>query len=406
MALRTICRGTFAVAAMAALMVPFASAQDKLRNPKKDTLVPQTALSLCPALEVGSRESVPAGTALAVSADGIHRDTWLHTTTGAALDLRNRDTGVTRRIELVPPPLPPGVTWRVQEAEFSPDGSRLAVRSTGAIWVIDTQAAHVLFLAGVDAATQTYPGKMSWGGKQLAIVFWPVESYLADATAQKPVAVRIYDGTSGQVTRTLQVQLPSSNAWTEPRLSPDGSRVAVLVRANHWPGKAVLMLLAAETGKPVWENKISAEDLQWTSDGKQLMALGSELVWLDSENGKEVRQAGTSVAHSENQKLRVSEAAHTAAGKFSVYSPFKRMLKRNELRETRVVLWQLDTGKGICEIPIAAANSVDAWPTARDELISLEETYDVRPPLRLLKSAQIVTYQISKPAAPAKPAKP
>ena len=50
------------------------------------------------------------------------------------------------------------------------------MRTTGAVWVIDRTTAKVRFLIGQDAATQTYPGKMSWGENELAVLFWPAES--------------------------------------------------------------------------------------------------------------------------------------------------------------------------------------------------------------------------------------
>ncbi len=396
------------LAAAAALIIfsVTAQAQGPLRNPKKDTTVPQTALSLCNELEVVSRESVPPGTAIAVSADGKYLANWVHTTTGAALDLHNRDTGVTQRVELVPPALPPGIPWRVQEVAFSPDEKKLAVSTTGAVWVIDRASAKVRFLIGQDAATQAYPGKMSWGQNELAVSFWPAESYLADAVAAGPVELRIYYASSGEVARDIKLALPSSNTWTEPRLSPDGNQLAVLLRAQQWPGKADLFLFAADSGNALWRKKIAAEDLLWSGDGKQIVALGSDLVWLDAKDGKQIRKAGPGVAHSEFQKLRVNEAAQIAVGSFSVYSAMGRFFKSNEQHSQRIVLWRYGSARGICEIPVTAVNTVDAWPTARGEIISLEETYEIKPPLRLLKSAQIVTYRVLSPGAPANAAKP
>ena len=321
-------------------------AQSPLRNPKADTTQPQTALSLCNDLQVVKRQAVPPGTAIAISADGKTLATWVHTTTGAALDLHNRASGVTQRVELVPPALPPGIPWRVQEVAFSPDGSALAVRTTGAVWVIDRTTAKVRFLIGQDAATQTYPGKMSWGENELAVSFWPAESYLADALAAGPVEVRIFYGSSGEVARAIKLTLPSSNNWTEPRLSPDGNQLAVLLRAQQWPGKADLFLFAADSGKLLWQKKIGAEDLLWTSDGKQIVALGSDLVWLDAKKGKEVRKADPSVAHSEFQKLRVNETAQIAVGSFSVYSAMGRFFKSNEQHAERIVLWHLRYRQG------------------------------------------------------------
>ena len=288
----------------------------------------------------------------------------------------------------------------MQEVAFSPDGGALAVRTTGAIWVIDRTTAKVRFLIGQDAATQTYPGKMSWGDNELAVSFWLAESYLADALPAGPVDVKIYYRSSGKVARGIKLALPSSNNWTEPRLSPDGNQLAVLLRAQQWPGKADLFLFAADSGKVLWQKKIGAEDLLWTSDGTQIVALGSDLVWLAAKNGKQVRKADPGVAHSEFQKLRVNEAAQIAVGSFSVYSAMGRFFKSNEQHAERIVLWHLDTAKGICEVPVAPVNTIDAWPTARGDIISLEETYEIKPPLRLLKSSQIVTYRLAPASTP------
>ncbi len=401
MATRLTFRSPWPAACAALLLFSVtAEAQNPLRNPKTDTNLPQTALSLCGGMDVVTRQAVPPGTAIAVSADGKTLATWVHTTTGAALDLHNRESGVTQRVELVPPALPPGIPWRVQEVAFSRDGSALAVRTTGAVWVIDRATAKVRFLVGQDAAAQTYPGKMSWGDNELAVSFWPAESYLADAIAASPVKVRIYYAMSGDLARDISLTLPSSNNWTEPRLSPDGNSLAVLLRARQWPGKADLFLFASDSGKPLWQKKIGAEDLLWTADGKQIVALGSDLVWLDAKKGKEIRKAEPGVPHSEFQKLRVNETAQIAVGSFSVYSAMGRFFKSNEQHAERIVLWHFDTAKGICEIPIAAANTIDAWPTARGEVIALEETYDIKPPLRLLKSAQIVTYRLAPASTP------
>ena len=89
-----------------------------LRNPKADTTQPQTALSLCNDLQVVKRQAVPPGTAIAVSADGKTLATWVHTTTGAALDLHNRASGVTQRAGLVPPALPPGIPCACRKWRF------------------------------------------------------------------------------------------------------------------------------------------------------------------------------------------------------------------------------------------------------------------------------------------------
>jgi WD40 repeat protein len=354
---------------------------------------------------VVSRDAVPAGTGLAVSPDGSELLTYMHTTAGAVLNFVERSSGHSRRLELTPPALPPGVQWRIFDATFSPSGAWVAVRSTGQIWVIDTAKTQVAFSIGTDKAGQFYPGKLSWGGNQLAVPFWPPESYLADAAAKKPVEVRIYDAASGQITHRVSLPLPSADAWTVSRLSPDGAKLAVLLRARRWPGKADLLFASVESGK-AWQEKISAEDIHWSSDGKQVLALGNELVWLNAEDGKAVRKIATGIHHSEYQKLRVNEAAQIAAGEFTLYSPFKRMLHEGKTESSRLILWRLDTEKELCEVPLDAATDAEIWLTSSGEIVTLETSYEIRPPLRLPKSARIVTYRVAAPNEPAKPAAP
>jgi len=374
----------------------------QLPNPEGDKLVPQTSFSTCPALQIISREPVLAGTGLSVSTDGRFLATFIHTISGAVIELRERATGEKRRVELTPPALPAGVQWRIFEASFSPSGEWLAVRGVGMIWVLDVAAAKILYSIGADPAVQTYPGKISWGGNHLAVSFWPPESYLADALAKKRVEVRLYDAASGKIEQKLALPIPSSDAWAELRLSPDGSRLAVLLRARRWPGKSDLFVIAADSGNQVWEEQIGAEDLKWSSDGKQLLVLNNDLVWLDATNGRQVRRLATGIHHSEYQKLRVSEGAHLAVGELALYSAFKRVF-RNEKRQTRLFIWQLDSGKTLCAAPLDAATDAEIWVTDTEEILTLETMYDVRPPLRLPKSARIVTYRLAPPLPPAQP---
>jgi hypothetical protein len=396
--------GTILLVPVPASARNLANAQNQARD--RGTRVPQTALSLCPALKVVSREEATPGTALAVPANGQFRLTYVQTTQGAEFTLLNRDSGDATRFDEVIPALPPGITWRILGAGFSPDGELLAIHSVGAIWVFDTLNARKIFTIPADHEAQIYPGKMSWSRRQLAVSFWPAESFLADVRVKRPVEVRLYDGETGEVAQRLQLPLFSADAWTELRISPDGRRLAVLERPRKWPGNARLALFETAKGKLLWQKKIGAEDFDWTNEGKQMVLLGSKLVWLDAERGKEIREAETEVPHSELQKLRINEDAQLGIGKFSQYSAFKRALGGSKKREMRVVLWQLDTGKEICGQPLDPAVSLDAWPTARDEIIALEETYDVRSPLRLLKSARIVVYRLISPDNPEKPASP
>src|SRR2546425_146217 len=224
-------------------------------------------MSLCPALTVATREMVPAGTAIGVSPDGRYLVQYIHTTQGVELKLRNRDTGEDRSVQLEPPSLPPGVTWQVHEIIFSPSGSLFAVRSVGAIWMLDAETAQVRYQIGVDGEKQAYPGKAALAEGQMAAAFWPPESYLADAVPKKPIEVRFYEAATGKVLRSLSLALDSAERWTKLALTPDGSRLAVLLRPTRWPGKARLRVYASEDGKLLWERKIGAEDMAWLGDG-------------------------------------------------------------------------------------------------------------------------------------------
>ncbi len=384
------------VLAAGLLVQPAAQAQ-------QDTHVPQTALSLCPALKVVAREEVQAGTAIGVSPDGRRLVQYFHTTRGVEMRIHERGAGEEHRAHLEPPALPPGVIWQIHDVAFTPSGSLLAVRSVGKIWVLDAETAATRYQIAADTEKQIYPGKLSLVRDRLAVTFWPVESYLADAEANKPVEVRLYDAASGKLLQSLNLALGSANQWTEVALAPDGSRLAVLLRPTRWPGKARLLLFAVEDGKLLWERKIGGEDLLWSNSGKELLVLGARLSWLDAETGKTRREAEKNMHFSELQTLRVSEAGNFAVGHFHRFNPLKRSLARTDRRETRLLVWQLDTGKVLCELGPRPAEGADVWPTERGELISLEESYDVRPPLRLLHGATLVTYRLDLPAPAALP---
>jgi len=360
----------------------------------QDRQAPQAALAACPALTVAHRDSVVPGTGVAVSADGRWLAQFVHTNRGAELTLLDRDARKAQRVELDRPQLPPGVTWRVAELAFSPGGDLLAVRSTGAIWVLASASARLLYQIGLDAEKQIYPGQLSLARGQLAVIFWPPESYLAYARPKQPVEARIYDALSGKLLRRIMLALETPEEWSELMLSPGGERLAVLMRATRWPGKARLAVFAADTGKLLWQKKLSAEDVAWSGDGQRILALGGELVWLDAHTGKKVQEANTHVRFTEYQKLRLSEPTNTAAGHFVGYSPLRRALDMADRRDRRVLLWRLDTGKSLCDVRLDPGRRVDAWLTARGELIALEESYEVRPALELLRAAEIVTYRL------------
>jgi hypothetical protein len=360
----------------------------------QDTVVPQTALSTCERVSIVSREEVTAGTGLAVSPDGSWLALYVHTNRGAEVTLRPRAGGESSRIELIPPVLP-GVTWRMFDAAFSPAAELLAIRSTGAIFVLDVAAGSIRYQIDVDPERHLYPGKISLAAGMLSVLFWPPESYLAEAKTKKGVELRMYEAVTGTLQRTLPLAVESSEMWTKMELSPDALRIAILRRATRWPGKARLDVFAADSGKLLWEAKTSAEDLKWSADGKSIFALGGRLVTLDAATGKQKSEMNPNLGPAELQKLRVSETANLAAGQFSRYSPFKRSIVRNDRRESMVFLWQLTNATPVCQASLPPSQSVESWLTSQGEIITLEGNYELRPQLRLLKSAQIVTYRLA-----------
>jgi dipeptidyl aminopeptidase/acylaminoacyl peptidase len=384
------------------------------RYDKTDTEVPQYVLSTCTALAPAITEIVLPGTGMAVSPDGQFRVTWVNTPGGAELTLLNRDTQDQHYIALPAPVLSPGVAWRVLEARFSPDSHLLAIRSVGQIWVADAAAATLLYSINVDKDKQLWPGSFTWSDKFLGVTFWPPESVLADAPVKTPVIFDMYEAASGAGTHALPLDLASSDAWLEPALSPDASHIAVLERARTWPGSARLLLLDVATGRVKWERKISAEDIAWSADGSQILALGSRLMWLSSKDGRKMRESASDAGSSEYQRIKFNEQAGIAVASFSLYSSFHRLFSKHPQEQPLIVLWNLKSGEELCRKAPEASSSFDPWVTTRGEIVALEETYSVRPPLRLLESARIVTYKIvlpegkqatpvnSQPAAPAR----
>lgn len=361
----------------------------------QDLVVPQIALSPCPVVSVAARETLTAGAGLGVSPDGRWLAVYLHTNRGGEVTLRARESGEAHRIELVPPALPPGVTWRVMDATFSPSSELLAIRSTGSIWIIDVASGKSLYQVALDPERQLYPGRLSLAANTLAVFFWLPESYFAEAKAKHGADVRFYEAATGKLLRTLPLALESSDAWVEMKLSPDASRIAVLCRATRWPGKARLNLFAADSGKLLWEAKISAEDFQWTGDGQSLYALGGRLMTLDAATGRQKSESKAEFGSTEYQRLRLNETANLAVGQFLHYSRWRRGVLLNDRRESVLVLWRLEKAEPLCEMVLPPPRSVEAWVTPRGEIITLEELYDLRPQLRLLKSAQMVVYTLN-----------
>jgi hypothetical protein len=363
-----------------------------------EPIVPQTALSRCPPVRVAAREDIAPGTAIAVSPDGRRMALYFHTIHGAELTLRDRETAETHRVELAPPTLPPGVVWQIREAVFSRDGELLFVESVGKVWAIAAATGETLYEIGVDDQ-QRFPGQVTLGGERLALIFWPAESFLAAAKPKGQTNVRLYDARSGRETHNLFLPIRTPDAWTRIALSPDGERLAVLMRPTRWPGTARLAMYSVGGGAALWEKKVSAEDLAWSADIRELLILGGELQWLDAASGKKLRAAEKKTRYSEYQKLRTSDAANLAAGFFQRYNPLRRTFDLSESGEPQFRIWRLDSGKATCDIALDPTVRVDVWPTSRGELVALEESYDVRPPLRILRAARIVTYSVEQPSA-------
>jgi hypothetical protein len=408
----------FAVATLVAL---------RAARPQQETVIPQTALSTCAAVRMVSREDVPAGSLLAVSPDGRWLARLVHTPQGAELFLRDRGpqvsifkspisnwgseesalppgaayraqqkTSADRLFTIEPPALPPGMAWRVHEMLFSANGAHLVIRSSGALYVVSAADAKLLYRIGFDQEKQTYPGRFALGRDTLAMALWPPESYFAEAPARKPVEIRMLEVTTGKWLRSLLLPLNSSDAWTVLALSPDATRLVVLLRATRWPGKARLALHDTQSGKALWSHKHGGEDLVFDSDGEILFVLGSELVFLDTASGKQLRKAERDAGPSEFQRLRAAEVADFAVGHFSRYSRLRRALNLSNPGDAMLLLWRISTGKAVCQALLPPVLRADVWPTSRGELIALEEAYELRPPLRLLQSAQIVTYRLAQ----------
>ncbi len=365
----------------------------------QDVHVPQSALSLCNSLTVLSRETVTPGTGISVSPDGRWLVKYVHTPQGLDLRLMDRDTGQIGRLGLRPPPLPPGMVWKAKGVTFAPSGELFVVQSVGGLWVIESASATVRFPILRDPHG-LYPGAATLAGGLLAASYWPPETYFADAPGPQDVEIRFFDLRSGERIRTRILKLDGAEAWTRIALSPDGRRLAILLRPTRWPGKSDLRVLEVESNKTLWRRKISGEDLAWSGDGAEVLVLAGQLRWLDAASGKQRRASKGNVRGSESQVLRLSEAGKLAVGSLARYSPLLRGLRVRDSRDAQVLLWRLDSGAIVCDQLLRPAQSADVWPTARGELVALEEEYDVRPPLRLLQDSTLVVYKWERSPAP------
>jgi hypothetical protein len=101
------------------------------------------------------------------------------------------------------------------------------------------------------------------------------------------------------------------------------------------------------------------------------------------------------VGSSEFQKLRFSEAGNLAAGLVAHYSSWHRFFRHTEEISWVLAIWRADDGKGVCEVTLSPETTLDPWVTSRGELITIEERYEIRLPLRLLKSSRIITYRVA-----------
>jgi hypothetical protein len=379
--------------------------QGTIRNAAQDTRTPQSLLSTCPALQIVTRKDMTPGTLLAVSPDGQFRAAYFYTGGAVTVLLHDRDTEDEQRIELSLPAIAPGVEWRLLSAEFSADGEWLAIHGTGIVWVIDTSAAELRSTILIDAPKQLYPGQMTWSRNSLGVLFWPPESVLAEVAPKAPVEFRLYDPANAKLLHTLPLTLAAADSWNVVLLSADGKRVAVLERPQKWPGSARLRVVAIDNEKDVWDRGVDGEDIGWSADGSQILVLSGKLRWLDAATGKDVRASDKDLGPSDYQRLRFSNTGNLAAGVLARYSRMHRLFGNKSQREWMFALWQNSTGAQLCEVPLDPAVSIDPWVTARGEVLALEQIYDLRPPLRLLKSATLLTYRYL-PAASSSSAKP
>jgi hypothetical protein len=353
------------------------------------------ALSGCSKLVRVATEEVTPGTQIAVSGSGRYLASYVQTASGVSVTLRNRETGETKSTDLAPPALPPGIAWRAIETAFSPNGLWLAVRGVGVIWVVDTATGDLKFTIGPATDEELFPGKMAWADDELAAFFWPPESVFADAPIHGPVSVRIYGVPDGKMLRELSLLVHSSDPWTIIRFSRDDKRLALLEQPRKWPGSAQLTVFDAASGKHLWQDSTGVQDIGWSADSTRLLGLSGQLEWFDGATGIKIGASPHDVGSSEFQKLRFSEAGRLAAGLVAHYSSLHRLFHHTEEISWVLAIWRVDDGEGVCEVTLSPETTLDPWVTSRGELVTLEERYEIRPPLRLLKSSRIITYRVA-----------
>jgi hypothetical protein len=365
------------------------------RYTKGDVRTAQSALSTCPALMTVSSEAGVPGAAMAISANGRFLATWIHTAGGADLTVRNRDTGAHHRIELPAQTVPPGITWRVLGAQFSPDAHWLVVGAMGRVWVMEALTGHLVYSVGVSSDDGLWPGKFTVSNHRLGVAFWPPQSALHDGASVHAALLDIYDLPTGRGLRAFPFGAHTSAAWTSVELSPDDRWLLLLERARTWPGQAHMTLLDVASGQPVWRKGYPVETAGWTADSSSILALGRRLIWLSAKNGQMQRESGSNAGASEFQRLSFNEVASAAIGVFSRYSSFQRLFKRHSEETSLVVLWRMDTAQELCRIPLSAGTAVDGRVTSRAEVVALEETYGPRNPTPRPKAVRIVTYKLA-----------
>lgn len=369
----------------------------------QDRIVPQTMLSTCPALRIAEWKDARAGELLAVSGDATHMAWMAHTAEGAQITFESRGAAAQEaeeagaaaaaplRLQIPRAPMPEVVGWRLLRAEFSADNSLLIVSAAGTLHVIDATAARLLYALAFEAASDRVPGDFSLAGGTLAVLRWPAETMRTESKPHERTEVRLVDVGSGKWLRSLMLPLASPPAWTRLLLSPDAKQAAVLERATRWPGKARLSLYNVEDAQRAWQMKLDAEDIAWSPDGSQVLALGRKLLWIEAASGKARREFDLASGRSEHQRLRADQAANLAVAQFARYSMTRRALGGRDARNASLRIWRLDSGQMVCSRELSAAERIETWLTPAGELVALEEALD--PASGAPRTARMVVYR-------------
>ncbi len=165
---------------------------------------------------------------------------------------------------------------RAVKLAFSPDGKRLALLGTDAVWLHDAATGREAWALPLREAPQPWGAAFAPDGKSLAV--WKVnDSY----------AVRLYDVANGKELRALR---HNEGQASRVRFSPDGRW---LVRLNAYREKCSVWDVAAgkERQRPKGPGGC-VECAAFSPDGKYLAIAGQrrELILWDLAAGKEVRR--------------------------------------------------------------------------------------------------------------------